>query len=767
MDSDLAIYSGGTIFQDSESWGVLPEGAVAEDGMEIMVSDGQVISNSSEFMSLIPVELQANFKQVNLASAVVFVEEKILLGLGFVLLLTIATFAVGNRILKLTKIAKSPEEIAFSIAIGLGVYMGVFFLLGLFSVLYWWVVAGCFVLLTAVNWKGVWEFVKKLFSISIEFDISVFKSFAFWIVAGAGLIFTYNLLDIIRPVPIGWDDASTYLYIPEKISQIGGLLGKTGGIYNWELINFVGAFFKTALYQLFINFWGGMLAVFGVYLFLKQFVTKKTAVILSAFFYTLPLVIFQSSTDLKTDLVLLFFSTMASIALMKWFKSDENGKSWICLAGVLIGIALGIKITAGVLLLTMVVLIAMKIAGKMGATSVASAIFGMLLILFKDGNFFNIPVSVFEICGLVLIALGIAGVVAVMLKKKFNLEKKLILEVLSFFGLVILVMSPWIVKNTVIDRFPLSINTYVTMNLDRADVDFGEFMSSCSDIKMLGNEFATYIVGGGETTENITPLNLLKMPWQMTMNPGIGGLYVDISFVFLGLVPLILWGILDHKNNKILPMIFAFTAFYLTIIIFFLGGVNWYALMGICALLAITGIVFEIYDRSDWREEKILSIIIELAIGISVATVVCVKLGSFGTMDQLAYFGKLIDDEGYIMSRNPGVLETAEVLMEDPGTNIYKVGGATPYYLIGTESGFYGDEALDTYACLSTQYSDSELVEVLRQLNIKYFAIDYTQILEADQTSLYRNRMINFMDFGTKNLETVVAKGDYILFKVP
>ncbi|EKD63177.1 MAG: hypothetical protein ACD_51C00323G0001 [uncultured bacterium] len=768
LNGGLSMYHGGTIFKDAESWGMLQEGAELEEGMEEIFVDGQLYGgDANTLIELLPEELQENFDHVNIIEGVLFAEKNIFMGLGFVLLMTIAVFSLGDKILKFFKLkAEGLERTLFSIAAGLGAYMLLFFILGALSLLQWWAVVGCYLIFTAISWREAEGLIKKIFSIEKEIEFSALKTFEFWVISAAMMVFMYNLIDIIRPIPVGWDDASAYLYIPERLSLEGGLFGSTGGIYNWELINLTGAYFNSAIYQLFINFWGGMLAVAGVYLLLSRFVTKKTATMLSAIFYMLPLVVFQSSTDLKTDLALLFFISLSVIGVVKWLEHEENGRSWLYMAGVLIGISLGIKITAGVALLALIVLLAVKAWGRIGAAGVALAIFGLLLMDFSSDNMFNFPERAMWITGVAIIIGGIAGMIIARKALKRNLVK----EGAIFLIAVIAAMSPWAIKNHIIDGLPLNVGTYVAMNLNDAGIDFGDELADCGDMPTLGNEFATYITGAA-IDQAISPWDLIKTPWQMTMNEGVNGLHVDISFLFLGMVPFILWGMLDHGNKKHIKLLFVFAAFYFVLIANFLGGIGWYAFIGLVVLLAIIGVMLEIYEQSDWKDEKMLSVIVKTALGIVAVMTVFVKIGLFGDIDQLAYLGGLLDDKDYINVRNPGVLETAEILSQESVgredvIHIYKVGGATPYYLINTGADFVSDEALDTYACLASKYSDDELIEVFKSFDIKYFAIDYTQILKAESSSIYKQRMEDLLSFCAENMEALVARGDYVFYKI-
>ncbi len=831
IDSNLAIYNGGTLIQEDGNWGMLPENMEPTESMTVVLEDDTIIADDN-FIEIFPAEIQANFTKVSLIKAAALTGWRIIINLAALLLIALSGFAIGHRILRFTKIGKSweskprePSEFLLSVGVGLSVLMALIFALGMLGIARIEMVLGGIVVLTAIGWKDTLGLVKATIKNSLDIKLD-FRSLSLWTALGTILILGYNILSIIRPMPIGWDDAKQYLFMPEKIAQTEKLLENAGGMYNWELINTIGAYTGNAMLPLFINFGGGLLALGALYMVLKIFMRKEMALMMTSLFYVMPTVIFQSSIDLKNDLALTFFVLLAIYAFIKWFqgpsekcgfetkftpicakeakreegvssdtstslpvrqagdeppaakldklqsevhfsespKDAKNSSSWLYLTGILIGVSLGIKITAGIALIVLMVLIGIKLLGKKGGISIGMLTIGILLMKLGGGTIFNIPIETIITTGEILTLGGI--VLGVFSLRKRIPDKKILKTIGVFFTIILLSVAPWFVKNTIIDGLAINIGNYYATNANNVmDVDL-EFMDDC-ERESFSNEYDDYVTGRGESESETSFLSLLKMPWQMTMNPGFEGIYVDMTFVFLAILPLFIF-YLTEKKDKTFNLIATVSGLYFITLIFFLFGVIWYGYVGICGLLILIGRLTENYDKESWQGNKILSLIPKTAISITIITITFVQIASFSSMDGLAYLGGIIDDEDYISVVNPGVLKTVEILEQDEdleGTHIYRIGGVTSYFLAGIDIDFLHDESLDIYTCMDEVYSTQELVEVLQNMNISYISLDYTYAIAADAGDAIGERYASLYKFGKENFETVVEEGDYILFK--
>ena len=768
LSADLAFYSGDTIFQDNQSWGLLPEGAEASGDMTIILQKDSIANSSSSLIEILPAEIQEYFTEASAWRSAVFVTRNVVWNLLLMLIFTLASCAIGHRILRFTKIgaewtSSKPglSQMLLSIVAGLIAYMMLVFVLALFGAAHAWAVFGGITLMAIISYEDLWGFAKFIAtkaSSSIKINP---KSLPFWTVVSAGIMAVYNILDIIRPMPIGWDDSNHYLYISEKIAQTGSLLESAGGMYNWELINAIGSYTSSATLPLFINFCGGLLAIASLYLVLQIFMKKDTAVMLTSFFYIIPSVVFQSATDLKNDLALMFFVLMGLYAAIEWWKSGKN--QWLYLAAAIMGISIGIKITAGIALMVLIAAVAGKSIGKKGALGTSLMLVGVAIFMVGAGDQYGVSIETAKIVGIVMMLSGlILGVLS------FRESKPQIghLKVVAISAVIIvLAVLPWVIKNTLIDDMALNISNY---HASRADIYIMDLdMAQTCETETLGDEFSDYVVGRGNSEQTASIVSLLKMPWQMTMNTGFTGLYIDMTFVFLGLLPLLLWYLIE-QDDKAYRRVFWAAVLYFVILTLFFNGVVWYGYVGLSLLLILIGKMTESYGKDTWQGDRVLSLAPKIAIGITAFSVVIIRMASFGSIEELAYLGSIIDDDQYISSISPGILETVAAIEadNDPNLIIYRIGGATSYYLAGENAKFIYDESLDTFACMQSKYAGEEIATILSEEGVDYVAFDYTYALGAEYGDPTAARYADFFEFGKSNLETVVEDGDYILFKV-
>jgi len=767
ISNDIAIYRGGIIFRDAESWGLLPEGTEPTEDMEIVLADQTILTDSTRLIEGFPADLQSSFTSASAIKSMVFTGGQILLGLLAIFLLNIVAFSFGGKLLKIFHIgADSAEDkisgFVLNTAAGLTSIMIVVFVLGFFNMASFLAIAVALIAMLGFGAKEALAFLKLI--IKESEPIKKIDLLSGFVICGGALIMAYNILGIIRPMPIGWDDSNYYLYIPEVFAHLKGLLDGVGGMYNWELINAIASYSDSAFLPMMVNFWGGILALTAIYLVAKLVLNKEQSLMSAAIFYAFPSVMFQSSMDLKNDMALLFFELAAFYALINWFKSDKS--KWLALAGVLIGVSLGVKATAGIALIIMIAIVMLKIFGKYGSAGTILAEVGFLMFMFGDGNLYEIPVIATKIGGIGMILVGIAGVVFGFYKTQN--KKSSFAKIGLFLATMFLSLSPWILKNTIIDKVPLETG-YLASAPDLAEFDYTSYVDKCTT-ESSGGEFDIYISGLGSAKTEKSSLSLLKMPWQMTMNPGFNGVYIDISCIFLGLLPIIVWYLIERKEEKIFRIAMIWTAIYFMIMIFFFNGVPWYGFIGYTTFLILVLKILKTQEKDSWQNEKMLSVISKTAIVLTVAMGIFVRIGAAAGLDDLAYMGGLISKEEYIEAMNPGVTDAAIALSADTesvGTTIYKVGGATRYFLAGLGYNYAYDESLDAFACLDGRYVASDLVDIFKEMGVTYIAFDYTTLIDGEMEEEILTRYYNFLVFCQENLETVVSKEDFGLFKIP
>jgi hypothetical protein len=69
-----------------------------------------------------------------------------------------------------------------------------------------------------------------------------------------------NFINIVRPMPIGWDDLGVYMNYPNMIAAAGGLPAGFG-FAGWQIFTGIGFLFESNTQAFFMNQVGGILMV--------------------------------------------------------------------------------------------------------------------------------------------------------------------------------------------------------------------------------------------------------------------------------------------------------------------------------------------------------------------------------------------------------------------------------------------------------------------------------------------------------------------------
>jgi hypothetical protein len=170
-----------------------------------------------------------------------------------------------------------------------------------------------------------------------------------------------NFINVVRPMPIGWDDLGVYMNYPRIMAETGEI--ERLGIVAWQTLTGIGFLFRSATQAFFLNQIGGILSVVTIGLFLKRIISfsdsKKSYLNLPLLFatlvYAMPMIVFQQAKDMKLDPGLLAITTGAIFVVYELVRAKKEDRSefWklAALAGFLAGIAFAIKFTTLMLFL--------------------------------------------------------------------------------------------------------------------------------------------------------------------------------------------------------------------------------------------------------------------------------------------------------------------------------------------------------------------------------------------------------------------------------
>jgi len=299
-----------------------------------------------------------------------------------------------------------------------------------------------------------------------------------WLFLALTFLVSVSLINVVRPMPIGWDDLGVYMNYPKIMAETGDI-GRLGMV-AWQTLTGIGFLFRSAPQAFFLNQIGGILSVIFIALATSRLLSfggaKKRYLNLPLLFatatYAMPMIVFQQAKDMKLDPGLLCVTTAALFVLYEAvFRKEEHGRdAWktFALAGFLAGIAFAIKATTLMLFLggaALVCYAGFGLAGFYGFFALFVGLFtkfGLWALLNvnypKDDPAFLSTVS--------LVAFGVAALCfAFAIHKRRKEALATVLVPLVAFGVAAgAALAPWIVKNAseVISRHePLSVGALV------------------------------------------------------------------------------------------------------------------------------------------------------------------------------------------------------------------------------------------------------------------------------------------------------------------
>ncbi|MDD3645890.1 MAG: hypothetical protein PHH06_00620 [Candidatus Gracilibacteria bacterium] len=398
----------------------------------------------------------------------------------------------------------------------------------------------------------------------------------------ATLIISINLISIVRPMPIGWDDLGVYMNYPRQMAYAGQIFG-LGGMYAWQVFTGIGYMIGEPNQAFFLNNLGGILSFILIILVLSDLIKseRKTLIniplLLATLFISLPMIIFQQAKDMKLDAGLFFISLIALYVLYKTFFTElfekkqsiisklkekigieDKEKSTILLKilfliGILAGLAFTIKFTSLLLISAIIGALFYIKTGGFGFIGYLGVFFAVFT-KFGLWKYMNVvyPVDNTVLINSFSIISFIIGAVFLSIGVKRNTIgefKKLLIRLGVFLLGVFVAMSPWIAKNIYESGGDISISKILNGSAERFVVDY-EKIYTPEEKKEIDNNYSFGKMSDvGQTTnedfgryfgyeEGIN--NYVKLPWNLTLQLNQGGEFTNIGFLFLALLPAIL-----------------------------------------------------------------------------------------------------------------------------------------------------------------------------------------------------------------------------------
>ena len=376
------------------------------------------------------------------------------------------------------------------------------------------------------------------------------------------------LINIIRPMPIGWDDLGVYMNFPKIMASSGHLL-EWASMYAWQLITGTGFLFSyNAAQAFYVNQIGGILSVIAIVASLSYAFEQKwkksllsLPILFAAVYYAMPMTIFQQAKDMKLDPAYLFFSISAIMLLFHaWSHTskDRNYNYWMLgLIGLIVGFSFTVKFTSTMLIIGCLGVISyrtLSLSGYIGFFFIFLAIFTKLNLWGQ----MNVPMPKdnSELISNISIFLWLFGIIflgySFWKSKRESHEKNLfetwvISSSIFLFG-VILGCSPWLIKN-------YAETGVEGMRLNPLNILIGSGWTTAYQYEWLYSpeELAIKkeIRTSGTTNDGKSQNedfwryfwyenglnNYLKLPANLTFQKNQGGEFTDITYIYFALLP--------------------------------------------------------------------------------------------------------------------------------------------------------------------------------------------------------------------------------------
>jgi len=429
-------------------------------------------------------------------------------------------------------------------------------------------------------------------------------------------------------------------------------------------------------------------------------------------------------------------------------------QKWLFICGILLGIAMGIKLSTVFVVFPLLVFTAYTFWGWLGVSCFASfLLWGYSLsnqALYLNTFTSDTSIHVY-IRTILLIIAGVSFILLIIIHRKQIIQKAVVMLILLL--MLSLPMIPWLIKHS-IEFYPnISMGALIkgkNANTPVFDINSLNLSEKCTH-SAYKEEIGRYM---GKTDSGM--MKYLKFPWTMTMNTTeVKGMYVNISFYLLAIVPFILFYLFYLWRKKAYWYLFVFTVIYFALWTFSAGqGIIWYALCGFLGLLFF--VCWLVYGEKKHPARKFILLIL---ITCSIIASLAIRLERWKSSKTLFGYGygkyttdnmieKMLPD--YTRIRN--LLESTRI--KDPDRYyLYRIGTFITFFVKDSDQIIVkNDNQLDTMTCISQGDDHAVMAERLKKLGVRYVMLDlYTATIEKDLQGSLHQKFRKFLEFANDN----------------
>ncbi len=456
---------------------------------------------------------------------------------------------------------------------------------GLYSL---WSVFFISIIFIWVAYKQIWYFTQWIWSYEINFDntynsnnkvekvnMNLATAELFFIVIA--LLLSINLISIMRPFPIGWDDLWAYMNFP-RLMAAGWEVGFLWSMMSWSVFTGIGYLFENPVQAFFLNNVWGFLSVIVLVLIVSDALsssTKKTFLhiptLTALLFISLPMIVFQQAKDMKIDPGLFFMSVSSVYILyntLVWEYKKKQKYVLFWLIWIFLWFLFTVKFTT---LLTVISALGVMFYRYLWWSGVwwYFALFIWIFTRLWLWSYMNVSYpSESEIFknSVLLVSVIIA---AVSFAYSFVQNKKIFTQTASYILIVCLWvfigMLPW-VGNNIVRSWDIWVSSILAGKTDRFIVDFNTIHTSEKLAEIEKNKIDFALSSSGTTkNEDLGRYfwyeqginNYIKLPWNLTMQLNQWGEFTNIGWLFLAFIPGLFLFLPTRKINYIPVIVWA------------------------------------------------------------------------------------------------------------------------------------------------------------------------------------------------------------------
>lgn len=272
---------------------------------------------------------------------------------GTMLALYVLASALGRRLLRAIQFATPLEEIVFHTGFGLGIVSFATFALGLVwanAILFWLVYLGALALVRD-DVRATWRAVR---AIALPRE----SRWERWLAIFCGATMLIGFLFALMP-PIGWDGQTHHLIMPQWILKQGRIMAPPDILF-YSFPSLIDTLFLAAMalkgdvvVQLVHS--GFLLLTLGaLYSFATRYFNPRVGWLACAILLAVPSFLLVSVWA-YVDIGLAFYALISLYALL--VARETNDARWISLSGAFAGFALGVKYTAAIIPVALIVIL--------------------------------------------------------------------------------------------------------------------------------------------------------------------------------------------------------------------------------------------------------------------------------------------------------------------------------------------------------------------------------------------------------------------------